>query len=114
MYDPATRLLTVIHLLHIHRTLSAEALAAKMEVSTRTIRRYITMLRDVGVAIEVEMGRDGGYQLARRNNVPPSLFSKEELELLLVALSCLAAKENADQKPQALDRKIRQLLEISE
>jgi len=113
MYDPASRLLTVIHLLHIHGSMSAETLAAKLEVSTRTVRRYITMLRDLGVSIEVEMGREGGYQLGYRKNVPPSLFSKEELELLLSALKCIETNEHSTQQTESLERKIRQLLEIS-
>jgi predicted DNA-binding transcriptional regulator YafY len=40
-----------------------DALAERLEVDTRTIRRYVTTLRDRGIPIEMERGRYGGYYL---------------------------------------------------
>ena len=44
MYFPTTRVLTILELLQSHRELSGPELAARLEVNTRTVRRYITML----------------------------------------------------------------------
>lgn len=113
MYDPASRLLTILHLLHIHDVLSAGVLAAKVNVSTRTVRRYITMLRDMGVSVETNMGINGGYSLAQRSRMPPSIFSKEELQILLLALSRLDPTSVDDATLQAIGKKIGLLLDAA-
>src|SRR6266571_6007099 len=49
VYFPTTRVLTVLELLQSHRQLSGPELAERLEVNTRTVRRYITMLQDLGI-----------------------------------------------------------------
>ena len=57
MYHPTTRLLTILELLQTYRTLSGEALAHRLEVKPRSVRRYILMLQDMGMPIEAVRGR---------------------------------------------------------
>lgn len=57
MYFPTTRVLTVLELLQSHRQLSGPELAERLEVNTRTVRRYITMLQDLGIPVEGGRGR---------------------------------------------------------
>ena len=52
MYFPATRVLTVLELLQSRQHISGPELATRLEVDTRTVRRYITMLQDLGVPVE--------------------------------------------------------------
>lgn len=78
MYFPATRVLTILEMLQSRRRLSGPELAARLEVNTRTVRRYITMLQDLGFPIEAERGRHGFYHLRPGFKLPPLMFTEEE------------------------------------
>jgi predicted DNA-binding transcriptional regulator YafY len=78
MYNPATRLLTILELLQSHPELSGQELAGRLEVDPRTVRRYVMMLQDMGIPIEAERGRYGGYHLRPGFKLPPLMFTEEE------------------------------------
>jgi predicted DNA-binding transcriptional regulator YafY len=63
MYHPTTRVLTILELLQAHPSLNGAELAARLKVDRRTVRRYITILQDLGIPIETERGSYGGYRL---------------------------------------------------
>src|SRR5579862_9013128 len=86
MYHPTTRLLTVLELLQTHEQLSSSELAARLEVGVRTVRRYILMLQELGIPIEAEMGRNGGYSLRPGFKLPPMMFTNDEALALIVGL----------------------------
>ncbi len=112
MYSPATRLLTLLHILHANPGLNANELAERLEVDTRTVRRYVMLLRDLGVQVEADMGQGGGYRLIRGAVLPPSLFSRDEIEVLLQALDEVTTSESDRQTTvEALKLKLRLLLE---
>src|SRR6478672_5300703 len=90
MYHPTTRVLAVLELLQVHRHLSGADLAARLEVDRRTVRRYITMLQDLGIPIDALPGRHGGYTLRANFRLPPLMFSEDEA--LALALGLLAAR----------------------
>lgn len=90
MYFPATRVLTILEMLQARPRLSGPELAARLEVNTRTVRRYITMLQDLGFPIEAERGRHGCYYLRPGFKLPPLMFSEEEA--LAMTLGLLAAR----------------------
>ena len=52
MYHPTTRLLTILELLQARALLTGDELARRLEVEPRTVRRYVTMLQDMGIPIE--------------------------------------------------------------
>lgn len=86
MYHPTTRLLTILELLQTHAELSGEALARRLEVEPRTIRRYIMMLQDMGMPIEATRGPGGGYRLRAGFKLPPLAFTEEEATALVLGL----------------------------
>jgi predicted DNA-binding transcriptional regulator YafY len=90
MYHPTTRVLTVLELLQAHGQISGPDLAARLEVNARTVRHYITLLQDMGIPIEAERGRAGGYRLRPGFKLPPLMFSEDEALALTVGL--LAAR----------------------
>ncbi len=79
----ADRLFLVIHALRGRRTaLPARQLAATLGVSLRTVYRDIADLQLSGVPIEGEAGV--GYVLRKGSDIPPLMFSADELEALVV------------------------------
>ena len=91
MTGPITRVLTVLELLQSHRRLSGTELAEKLGVDRRTVRRYITVLEDMGVPVTTEQGRHGGYMLVPGFKLPPMMFTDEEV--MAVSLGLLAARQ---------------------
>jgi predicted DNA-binding transcriptional regulator YafY len=90
MYHPTTRLLAVLELLQSRGRIGGGELARRLEVDERTVRRYVTMLRDLGIPVEAELGRYGAYRLRPGFKLPPLMFSDQEA--LAVVLGLLAAR----------------------
>jgi len=86
MYNPTTRLLSILELLQARGRISARELAQTLEVKERSVRRYITMLRDLGIPIESERGRYGGYSLRPGYRLPPLMFSGDEIVAVTAGL----------------------------
>jgi len=79
----ADRLFLIIHALQGRRTaLPARRLAETLGVSLRTVYRDVADLQRSGVPIEGEAGI--GYLLRKGADIPPLMFSAEELEALVV------------------------------
>ena len=78
MYNPATRLLTLLELLQSQPDLTGKELAERLEVDARSVRRYVMMLQDMGIPIEAERGRYGGYHLRPGFKLPPLMFTEDE------------------------------------
>lgn len=86
---PADRLFQIILLLRHGRVVTAAALAEALEVSERTIYRDIADLVRSGAPIDGEAGV--GYRLRRGYQVPPLMFSGDELEALAVGAKLVRA-----------------------
>ncbi|MGE5134909.1 MAG: helix-turn-helix transcriptional regulator [Gemmatimonadota bacterium] len=69
------------------RPRSARQLAARYEVSTRTIERDILALQESGVPVYAETGRRGGYVLDRARTLPPLNFTAAEMMAMAVSLA---------------------------
>ncbi len=78
MSTSGTRILRLLSLLQSRRYWSGGELADRLEVSSRTLRRDIDRLRDLGYPVEARRGVDGGYQLAAGAVLPPLLLDDEE------------------------------------
>lgn len=68
------------------RRRTARELAARHEVSIRTVERDIAALQQAGVPILADAGRTGGYTLDRRMSLPPLNFSPAEAVAIGIAL----------------------------
>jgi predicted DNA-binding transcriptional regulator YafY len=82
MANVATRLISMIMLLQSRQTWKASDLAEELNVSERTIHRYISMLEDMGIPIYSERGPYGGFSLMRGYKLPPLIFTAEEATVL--------------------------------
>jgi predicted DNA-binding transcriptional regulator YafY len=68
------------------RRCSARELAARFEVSVRTIERDINALQQAGVPIYADAGWHGGYTLDKGTTLPPLNFTPAEAIAVAVAL----------------------------
>ncbi len=83
---PASRILAMLEILQDHPGISGPELSERLDVSSRTIRRYIVTLQDMGIPVEPTPGRSGGYALAPGFRLPPLMFSADEAIGLAMAL----------------------------
>ncbi len=86
MGRPTSRVLAVLELLQAGAGLGGAELARRVGVDRRTVRRYIAHLVQMGVPIEAQRGRDGGYALRPGYKLPPMMFTAEEALALAVGL----------------------------
>jgi predicted DNA-binding transcriptional regulator YafY len=78
----ADRLFEIIQLLRRQKLVRARDLAARLEVSERTIYRDTSDLMASGVPIEGEAGV--GYALRQGFDLPPLMFDEHEIEALVL------------------------------
>lgn len=86
MYHPTSRVLAVLELLQSRPSITGPELATRLEMDVRTIRRYITILQDVGIPVEANIGRYGGYRLRPGFKLPPLIFTEEEATAIVLGL----------------------------
>jgi predicted DNA-binding transcriptional regulator YafY len=86
MYHPTSRVLTVLELLQSRPHMTGPELAARLEMDVRTVRRYITHLQDVGIPVEANAGRYGGYRLRPGFKLPPLMFTEGEATAIMLGL----------------------------
>jgi predicted DNA-binding transcriptional regulator YafY len=77
-YSPLSRLFTLLDILQSRPGVTATQLAERLQVETRSVRRYTTMLRDMGIPVEAVRGRYGGYRLRPGYRLPPLMWTEEE------------------------------------
>jgi predicted DNA-binding transcriptional regulator YafY len=90
MTDPTSRLLSLLSLLQTHRHWSGTALADRLGVTTRTIRRDVDRLRGLGYPVAALAGAEGGYRLEAGTELPPLLLDDEEAVAIAVGLRTAA------------------------
>lgn len=113
MYNPATRLLTILELLQSRGEISGHELARALEVEERSIRRYIMMLRDMGIPIEGERGRHGGYSLRPGFRIPPLMFNADEITAVMLGLMLMEELGSTARQPiESATAKIERVLPL--
>ncbi|MDC0770909.1 helix-turn-helix transcriptional regulator [Streptomyces sp. HD] len=71
----------------VPRPLTVAALAARFEVSARTVQRDLQALMETGVPVRTTPGRGGGWSIDPAMTLPPIHFTAEEASALAVALA---------------------------
>jgi len=85
----ADRLFQIVQYLRGGRLLTAAKLAARLEVSERTIYRDIADLQSTGVPIDGEAGV--GYILRQGFELPPLMFTRDEIVALVAGARLIRA-----------------------
>lgn len=86
MATTSARALTLLSLLQTGREWSGTALAQRLGISTRTLRRDVESLRGLGYPVEVVLGPDGGYRLGSGATLPPLVFDDDQAVAVALAL----------------------------
>lgn len=88
--DPTARSLRLLSLLQTYRFWPGAELAARLDVSARTLRRDIDRLRVIGYPVDATPGPDGGYRLAAGSHLPPLVLDDDEAVAIAVGLRAAA------------------------
>lgn len=84
------RLLAMVLVLQRHKLVRAEELAARFEISKRTVYRDVAALSEMGVPVVSQPGE--GYSLMEGYFLPPLVFTPEEAAALFLGAKWLAAQ----------------------
>lgn len=85
----AEKLLKMIYILLGQPQLSAPALADKLEVSVRTVYRYVETLSAAGFPVYATRGRNGGIALMDQFKLTSTMVDRQEQANILAALQSL-------------------------
>ncbi|MBD2760843.1 YafY family transcriptional regulator [Yimella sp. cx-573] len=98
------RTLELLGLFQAQPIWTAPELAARLDVTERTVRRDVDRLRELGYAIDAARGAAGGYRLRRGSVLPPLLLTQDEAVAVSLCLRTagLNGLIGADQDEAAL------------
>lgn len=92
MLETSARLLELLSLLQLKRDWTSSELAARLDVSTRTVRADIGKLRSLGYPVDARPGVAGGYRLVAGTAMPPLLLDDDEAVAVAVGLGAVATR----------------------
>jgi predicted DNA-binding transcriptional regulator YafY len=85
------RVLQLLGLLQTRRVWTGDELAERLGVTTRSVRRDVERLRDLGYPVRASKGHGGGYQLGAGAALPPLLLDADEAVAMAVCLQLAAS-----------------------
>lgn len=91
MLETSARLLRLLSLFQAQRYWSGAALADRLEVTARTLRRDVDRLRSLGYPVNSTSGAAGGYQLGAGAALPPLLLDDDEAVAVALGLRTAAS-----------------------
>ena len=86
MLETSARLLRLLSLLQARRDWTSTELAARLGVTTRTVRNDVDRLRRLGYPVDARPGVAGGYRLGAGGALPPLLLDDDEAVAVAVGL----------------------------
>jgi len=108
--DATSRALQLLALLQSRVGWSAEDLAGRLGVSSRTVRRDVDGLRRLGYAVEARPGPGSTYRLVPGVSIPPLLFEPDEITAVVAGLRLVQARLPGDDSVARALAKLDQVL----
>lgn len=90
MAETTARLLQLLGLLQAQAVWGGDELADRLGVTTRSVRRDVERLRELGYPVQASRGIGGGYQLGAGRALPPLLLDQDEAVAVAVCLRLAA------------------------
>ena len=90
MSDTSGRLLRLLDLLQTRPDWTGTELADRLDVTTRTVRKDVTRLRELGYPVDANPGVAGGYRLGAGAHLPPLLLDDDEAVAVAIGLRTAA------------------------
>jgi predicted DNA-binding transcriptional regulator YafY len=90
MLETSARLLRLLSIMQSRRDWTGPELAARLQVTTRTVRNDVERLRQLGYPVDATPGVGGGYRLGTGAVMPPLLLDDEEAVAVAVGLRTAA------------------------
>src|SRR5690625_2669587 len=87
MTRPTARVLAMLELLQTGGQRTVGELAARLGVDERTVRRYAEHLADLGIPVQAQRGRYGGYRLSPGYKLPPLMLTDDEAVAVVLGLT---------------------------
>ena len=78
MADTSERMLRLLSLLSARVEWPGSELAQRLNVSSRTLRRDVETLRDLGYPVHAIKGSRGGYRLGAGGKLPPLVLDDDQ------------------------------------
>jgi len=97
MADVTQRVLALLAVLQTGRAFTGDELAARLDVSPRTLRRDVDRLRGYGYPVRTQPGPGGYYRLSSGTAMPPLLLEDDEAIATLLGLATLASTGSASE-----------------
>jgi predicted DNA-binding transcriptional regulator YafY len=102
MPDASARLLRLLVMLGVRQDWTGAALAERLGITARTLRRDIQRLRDLGYPVHAFPGVAGGYRLGAGAALPPLLLDDDEAVAVAVGLRTAGSQAVAGFEETAL------------
>jgi predicted DNA-binding transcriptional regulator YafY len=102
MSETTARAFRLLGLLQSRPVWTGAELAERLGVTTRSVRRDVERLRELGYPVRAAQGVGGGYQLGQGRALPPLLLDDEEAVAVAVSLRLAAGGTVAGASEAAL------------
>ncbi len=86
----------MLDILSSGKVYSCKRLSELLEVSSRTVRQYKDELEKEGIYIENVMGKNGGYRLCSKVEIPSILFNKNDIDKIDSILNKLSDNDKKE------------------
>ena len=110
MLETSARLLALLGHLQSRPSWAGSELAARLDVSGRTIRKDMARLRALGYPVEATRGPTGAYRLGAGGSLPPLLLDDEEAVAVAVGLTAASGIAGVEAASARALTKLRQVL----
>lgn len=108
--SPSNRTLHLLTLLQTGGEWSVDALAQRLDASTRTVRRDAQRLRDLGYDVRSRPGPGAAYRLVPGTKIPPLLLNADEVATIITSLLVLETWTPDDPSASVARTKLEQTL----